>query len=88
MTRILSDNNSRILTGPQSDPLEGARGVITQNNCHCISWEKAMTIKRRLSEMLFSLCFRPTLLTRPLKNVFFVISAPLREKAMTARDAT
>ena len=41
MTTILSDNNSRILTAPQSDPLEGAKGVIGQNYCHCISWEKS-----------------------------------------------
>ena len=26
MTRILSDNNSWILTAPKSDPLEGGRG--------------------------------------------------------------
>ena len=30
MTRILSGNNSRILTAPQADPLEGGRGVIVQ----------------------------------------------------------
>ena len=45
MTRFLSDNNSRILTA----------------HCHCISWEKATTIKMRLSKMLFFLCFRPTI---------------------------
>ena len=28
MTRILSDNNSPILTAPESDPLEGRKGVI------------------------------------------------------------
>ena len=60
MTIIFSDNNSRILTAPQSDPLEGGRGVIVQNYCHCIPWEKATTIKMRLSKMLFFLCFRPT----------------------------
>ena len=37
MTIILSDNNSRIFTAPQSDPLEGGGGVIVQNYCHCIS---------------------------------------------------
>ena len=61
MTRLLSDNNSRILTGPWSDPLEGGRGVIVQNYCYCISCEKATTIKMRLSKMLFFLCFRPTI---------------------------
>ena len=61
MTIILSDNNSRILTAPLSDPLEGGRGAIVQKYCHCISWEKAMTIKMRLSKMLFFLCFRPTI---------------------------
>ena len=61
MTTILSDNNSLILTAPWSDPLEGGRGVIAQNYCHCFSWEKAMTIKMRLSKMLFFLCFRPTI---------------------------
>ena len=61
MTRILSDNNSRILTAPLSDPLEGGRGVIVQNYCHCISREKATTIKKRLSKMLFFLGFRPTI---------------------------
>ena len=61
MTRILSDDNSQILTAPWSDPLEGGRGVIVQNYCHCISWEKATTIKMRLSKMLFFLCSRPTM---------------------------
>ena len=53
MTTILSDNNSRILTAPQADPLEGGRGVIAQNYCHCISLEKATTLKMRISKMLF-----------------------------------
>ena len=61
MTIILSDSDSRILTSPQSDPLEGGRGVIVQNYCHCISWENATTIKMRLSKMLFFLCVRPTI---------------------------
>ena len=61
MTIILSDNNSWILTAPQSDPLGGGRGVIVQNYCHCISWEKAMTTEMRISKMLFFLCFRPTI---------------------------
>ena len=63
MTRILSlsDNNSRILTAPWSDPLEGGRGIIVQNCCHCISWEKVTTIKMFLAKMLFFLCFRPTM---------------------------
>ena len=61
MTIILSDNNSRIFAAPFSDPVEGAEGVIVQNYCHCISWEKATTIKIRLSKMLFFLCFRPTI---------------------------
>ena len=41
--------------------MEGGGGVIVQNYCHCISWEKATTIKMRLSKMLFFLCFRPTI---------------------------
>ena len=41
MTRILSNNNSRLLAAPESDPLEGGRGVIVQNYCHCISWGKS-----------------------------------------------
>ena len=45
----------------ESDPLEGGRGVIVQTYCHCISWEKATTIKMRFSKMLFFLCFRPTI---------------------------
>ena len=49
MTRILSDNNSRILTAPGPTPLEGGRGVIVQNYCRCMSWEKATTIKMQLS---------------------------------------
>ena len=53
MTIILSDNNSWILTAPSSDPLEGGGGVIVQNDCHCVSWEKATTIKMRFSKMLF-----------------------------------
>ena len=62
MTTILSDNNSRILAAPSSDPLEVEGGrVIVQNYCHCISWEKVMTIKMRLSKLLFFLCFRPTI---------------------------
>ena len=35
--------------------------MIVQNYCHCISWEKATTIKMRLSKILFFLCFRPTI---------------------------
>ena len=50
MTRILSDNNSRILMAPQSDPLECGRGLLVQNYCHYISWEKATTTKMRLSK--------------------------------------
>ena len=61
MTIIFSDNNSRIFTAPKSDPLEGGGGVIVQNYCHCISWEKATTIKMRFSKMLFFLCFSPTI---------------------------
>ena len=61
MAILLSDNNSRVLTAPWSDPLGGGRGVIVKNYCHCISWEKATTIKIRLSKMLFFLCFRPTI---------------------------
>ena len=61
MTIIFSDNNSRILTVPWSDPLQGGRGLTVQNYCHCISWEKVTTIKLRLSKMLFFLCFRPTI---------------------------
>ena len=53
--------NSRIFTAPESDPLEGGGGVIVQNYCHCISWEKATTIKMRFSKMLFFLCFSPTI---------------------------
>ena len=45
--------NRRRLTAPQADPLEGGRGVFAQKFCHCISWEKATTIKMRLSRMLF-----------------------------------
>ena len=41
MTIILSDNNSWILPAPWSNPLEGGGGVIVQNYCHCISWEKS-----------------------------------------------
>ena len=36
-------------------------GQLSQNYCRCISQEKAMTIKMRLSKMLFFLCFRPTI---------------------------
>ena len=61
MTTILSENYSRILAAPQADPLEGGRGVIAQNYCHCLSWEKATTIKMRISKMLFILRFRPTI---------------------------
>ena len=61
MTRVLSDNNSRILTARWPDALEGGGGAIVQNDCHCISWEKATTIKNRLSTMLLFLCFRPTI---------------------------
>ena len=61
ITRILSDNNSPILTAPWSDPLEGGSRVIVPNNCHCISWEKATTINATISKMLLFLCFRPTI---------------------------
>ena len=76
MTIILSDNNSRILTAPQSDPLEGGRGVIVHNYCHCISWEKAMTIKMRLSKMLFFLCFRPTIKFQDVSPVDPLLDPP------------
>ena len=43
MTRILSDNNSRIITAPQTDPVEGARGggqlcisdAFLTHSCYC-----------------------------------------------------
>ena len=63
MTRILSGNDSRILTAPLVRPPWAWRveGVIVPNYCHCISWEKGMTIKMRLSKIQFLLCFRPTI---------------------------
>ena len=60
MTRILSDNDSQILTAPYSDPWRVEGGVVVQDYCHCISWEKATTIKMWLFKMQFFLCFRPT----------------------------
>ena len=85
MTRILSDNNSRIFTAPKSDPLEGGRGVIVQNYCHCISWEKATTIKMRLSKMLSFLCFRPTIKFQggsPVDPLFEPPADPLSTRAL------
>ena len=63
MTRILSDDTSRILTAPQSDPVERGRGVVVQSYCHCIPGrkKKTMTIKMRLSKMLFFQCSRPAI---------------------------
>ena len=46
---------------PTPAPLEGGRGMIVQNRCRCISWEKATTTKMRLSKMPILLCFRPTI---------------------------
>ena len=49
----------RFLRPPSPTPWKGA---IVQNDCHCISWERATTIKMRLSKVLFFLCFlRPTI---------------------------
>ena len=61
MTIILSDNNSRIFTAPCPTPWRVEAGEIVQNYCHCISWEKATTIKLRFSKMLFFLCCSPTI---------------------------
>ena len=43
--------------------MEGGRGVIVQNSCHWISWEKKRNdnIRMRLSKVLFFVCFRPTI---------------------------
>ena len=49
------------LRPPSPTPWRVERGVIVQNYCHCISWDKAMTITMRLSNMLFFLCFSPTI---------------------------
>ena len=52
---ILPDNKFTDPYGPL-EPLEGGGGVIVQNYCHCISWEKATTIKMQLSKILFFSC--------------------------------
>ena len=62
MTIIFSDNNSRILTAPLSDPLEGGRG----GNCpkllslHFLG-KSDDNKNATFPKVLFFLCFRPTI---------------------------
>ena len=70
--------------GPLIRPPGGWGGVIAQNHCHCIAWEKATTIKMRLSKMLFFLCFGPTIKFQggsPVDLTLF--SNPLRTPLLT-----
>ena len=60
MTTILSDNDSRILTAPCSNPLEGGGGVTVQNFVIAFP-EKSDYNKNVTFQNVVFLCSRPTI---------------------------
>ena len=92
-TRLEHFSNTKQYRQINSQPWRVEGGEIVQNYCHCISWEKATTIKMQLPKCCFSCAFgrsrwvpcwpsfrtpcRPPFWLDLSKIIFIVISASL-----------